>query len=153
MTTSIELPQSHSMIIDGLDAEALDGQRFTRESPGDDTVVASYPQASTGDVDRAVKAASRAFSEGPWPDMPGVERASILYHVAQLIRRDAAQLARTEALESGKPIGQALGEIEGTAGLWEYAASVAGRAYSNRFMPRARQLVPRYRPAPAAPPR
>src|SRR5206468_1606173 len=51
--------------------------------------------------------------------------------VGELIRRDAAELGRIEALESGKPISQALGEVEGTAGLWDYAATLARHAYGD----------------------
>jgi acyl-CoA reductase-like NAD-dependent aldehyde dehydrogenase len=48
-----------------------------------------------------------------------------LLKVAELIRRDAELLARTEALEMGKPISQARAEIEGAADVWRYAAALA----------------------------
>src|SRR5205823_2287563 len=100
-----------------------------RVSPAHDTVVATYPKASPADVDRAVSAARRAFDDGPWPRMAGAERARALQRVAELIRRDAGELARMETLESGKPISQAEGEVAGTAELWDYAATLARHAY------------------------
>jgi betaine-aldehyde dehydrogenase len=63
--------------------------------------------------------------------MAGAERARILLAVADLIRRDAEQLARTEVLEMGKPISQARDEVEATAELWTYAASLARHAYGD----------------------
>src|SRR5919108_1130611 len=96
-------PVARAMVIDGDDVEALSGERFSRESPAHDTVVSTYPQAAPEDVDRAVTAARRAFDEGPWPRLPGAERARVLIRVAELVRRDADELARLEALESGKP--------------------------------------------------
>ena len=51
--------------------------------------------------------------------------------MAELIRRDAEQLARTEALEMGKPISQARDEVEATAELWAYAATLARHAYGD----------------------
>jgi len=129
--TTLESPAERLMLVDGNDVEALDGNRFSRTSPAHDVVVASYPQARAADVDRAVGAARRAFDEGPWPRMSGVERARVLLRVAELVRRDAEELARIETLESGKPITQAHGEVEATAELWEYAATLARHAYGD----------------------
>ncbi len=129
--TAVQRPAERQMIIGGRDSEASDGARFVRESPGDGEIVASYPQAAAADVDRAVSAARDAFDSGPWPHMSGADRGVVLHRVGQLIRRDATLLAELEALESGKPIAQALGEVEGTAGLWEYAATVARHTYGD----------------------
>jgi betaine-aldehyde dehydrogenase len=119
------------MVIDGKDVEAISGKRFERTSPAHDVVVGTYPDAATEDVDRAVTAARRAFDGGPWPRMSGAERASIMHRVAELIRRDAEELARTETLEMGKPITQARDEVEATAELWAYAATLARHAYGD----------------------
>src|SRR5919198_409581 len=63
--------------------------------------------------------------------MSGAERARVLLRVGELVRRDADLLARTEVLESGKPLSQARGEVEATAGLWDYAATLARHAYGD----------------------
>src|ERR687887_2549634 len=73
--------------------------------------------------------------------MSGAERARVLLRVGELIRRDAAELARTEALESGKPISQARGEVESTAGLWEYAATLARHAYGDAHSALGQQVL------------
>ncbi len=119
------------MIIAGVEVDAASGKRFDRESPAHGTVVASYPDADARDVDTAVQAARTAFDSGPWPRLAAADRAKALQRVADLIRRDAEDLATLEVLESGKPIGQARDEIEGTAGLWEYAASLGRHAYGD----------------------
>ena len=117
------------MLIDGAEAKSVTGRHFSRSSPAHDTPVASYPQAGAQDVDLAVRAARRAFDAGGWPQASGAERARVLTRVAELIRRDLEELARTEVLEGGKPIVQARGEMESTAALWEYAATLARHAY------------------------
>jgi betaine-aldehyde dehydrogenase len=117
------------MLIGGAEADSVTGRHFSRTSPAHDTPVATYPQAGAQDVDLAVRAARRAFDAGGWPHTPGAERARVLLRVAELLRRDLEELARTEVLESGKPIVQARGEVESTAGLWEYAATLARHAY------------------------
>ena len=121
------------MVIDGQDVETVTGRRFTRCSPAHDDAVATYPQAGAEDVDRAVAAARRAFENGDWPAMSGAERARLLLRTAELIRRDLEDLARIEVLESGKPIEQARGEVEATAELWAYAATLARHAYGDAY--------------------
>jgi len=129
--TMIENSTDRLMVVDGDEVEARSGERFERISPAHDTVVATYPQAGAEDVDLAVGAARRAFDEAPWPRLSGAERARVLQRVAELVRRDAAELARTETLESGKPISQAEGEVAATAELWDYAATLARHAYGD----------------------
>jgi betaine-aldehyde dehydrogenase len=131
MPTTFETPVHRPMIIGGAETEARSGERFSRSSPAHDIVVSTYPQAAADDVDRAVSAARRAFDDGPWPRMSGAERSALLQRVAELIRRDAEALARTEALESGKPITQAEGEVQATAGLWDYASTLARHTYGD----------------------
>ena len=85
--TITDTPAERLMLVDGHDVEALDGNRFSRTSPAHDVVVSSYPEADAADVERAVAAARRAFDEGPWPRMAGVERARVLHRVGVDQRR------------------------------------------------------------------
>lgn len=119
------------MVIDGHDAEAGTGQRFERTSPAHDVVVGTYPEAGEDDVAMAVRGAGKAFLDGPWPRLSGRDRCAVLLRVAELIRRDAEELARLEVLESGKPISQARDEIDASAELWAYAATLARHAYGD----------------------
>ena len=104
--------RDYENLIDGKWVGAADGDTFERISPAHDVAVGRYPRAGVEDLERAVAAARRAFDEGPWPTMPGVERARILNRVAEAIRADADDLAYVEALESGKPVTQARDEID-----------------------------------------
>lgn len=134
MTTLHGEARPARMWIGGRQAEALSGARFETASPAHDTAVASYPEAAGTDVDAAVAAAREAFDRGPWPRMSGRRRARLLNEVADAIRSEAAGLARTETLESGKPIAQARQEMKAAADLWNYAATLArhvsGDAYN-----------------------
>ena len=112
------------MIIDGEDVQAHSGETFTRLSPAHEVEVTSFPQGGKDDVDRAVAAARRAL-EGGWRKSSGSQRSKLLLKVADLVRRDAEELALAETLETGKPITQSRNEVAGTAELWEYAASLA----------------------------
>jgi betaine-aldehyde dehydrogenase len=131
VTTPTIAKADRLMFIDGSSVEATGGERFERRSPAHDVVVSSYPKAAAADVERAVRAARRAFDEGPWRRQRGADPARALSAVAALIRRDVETLAALEVLESGKPIAQARGEVESAADLWDYAATLARHAYGD----------------------
>ncbi|MEZ3159188.1 aldehyde dehydrogenase family protein [Microbacterium sp. BWT-B31] len=123
-TTDEVVVCNHTLLIDGKDVEASSGDRFTRTSPAHNIEVGTYANASAADVDAAVKAARTAL-DGGWRLSSGAVRSKLLYRVAQLVRRDAEQLALAETLDTGKPISQSRNEVESTAELWEYAATLA----------------------------
>jgi betaine-aldehyde dehydrogenase len=125
--------RDYQNLIDGRWVDAADGATFDRTSPAHDVTVGRYPLASTHDLDRAVAAARRAFDDGPWPRMAGVERARVLTRVADAIRVNADDLAFVEALESGKPISQARDEVVSSADLWEYAATLCRHTYGDTY--------------------
>jgi aldehyde dehydrogenase (NAD+) len=55
-------------------------------------------------VDKAVKAARKAFDEGPWRRMPGVEKGKLMFKLADLIEKNWDELAALESLDNGKPL-------------------------------------------------
>lgn len=57
--------------------------------------------ASTTDVDKAVAAAREAFN-GPWSQLPAIERGAYLYKLAELIDRNRELLAAIDAYDNGK---------------------------------------------------
>ena len=132
MTVAITA-RTYQNLIDGEWVDAADGATFERVSPAHDVVVGRYPSAGVVDLDRAVAAARRAFDEGTWPMMPGVERARILNRIAERIRAEADDLAAVEALESGKPVSQARDEILSSADLWEYASTLCRHTYGDTY--------------------
>jgi acyl-CoA reductase-like NAD-dependent aldehyde dehydrogenase len=131
---TLEIPvRTYQNLIDGQWVGAEDGRTYERVSPGHDVVVGRYPTAGIADLERAVAAARRAFDDGPWPMMPGVERARILTRIADAIRAEADDLAAVEALESGKPVSQARDEMISSADLWEYAATLCRHTYGDTY--------------------
>lgn len=61
-------------------------------------------KAHAEDIDLAVKAARRAFDEGPWSKMSASERSRLMYKLADLMEENRAELAQLETLDNGKPI-------------------------------------------------
>jgi betaine-aldehyde dehydrogenase len=133
MTVASTDVREYGHIIDGEETTATG--YIDRHSPGNGELVARFAQGTAADVASAVAAARRAFDAGPWPRMPGAERAKLLLRCAAAIRDEAQRLARIDAVEVGKPLRQARGDIEGAAAHFEYAAALAqeihGDAYTN----------------------
>lgn len=126
-------PFQGQLLIDGQWVEAADASQLERKSPAHDQVVAVYAQAGVADAERAIAAARRAFDQGAWPRMKGADRAQVLRKVAELILARKHALAEMETLENGKPLAQSLAEIEGSADLWQYAATLARNLHGDSY--------------------
>ena len=126
-----ENPYRYKILINGKWVEAEDGQTYECESPAHGKTVGIYPLCSAADTKKAIKAARQAFQEGSWPSLAGSDRAIIINRVAALIRERTEELALIETLESGKPITQAIDEMEWAAGLWDYAATLCRHQYGD----------------------
>jgi acyl-CoA reductase-like NAD-dependent aldehyde dehydrogenase len=117
--------RSYKMVIGGKDVAAASGQTFRRESPvHPGLIVGEWPEASREDVEAAIRAARKAFDEGPWPRMTGKERANYLYRISELNKQNAEELALMESLEVGKTLAGARGEMQHCADLWHFAAGL-----------------------------
>jgi acyl-CoA reductase-like NAD-dependent aldehyde dehydrogenase len=112
------------MLIDGQWVSGQEGKVIERLSPAHGVVVSRYQSATKPDAERAILAARKAFDTGPWPRMTGAERSRILLRTADLIEARKDELALLDTLESGKPISQAKGEMDGAVDIWRYAAAL-----------------------------
>jgi len=92
------------MLIDGKWVDSASGKTFTTVDPSNEEVLAQVPDGNAEDVDRAVKAARRAFESGPWPKMTASERGRALWKLADLIEEHAEEFAQLESLDNGKPL-------------------------------------------------
>jgi len=97
------------MLIDGKWVESASGKRFDTINPATGEVIAKVAEADKADVDKAVKAARRAFEKGPWRKMNARERGRLLYKLADLIEENFDELAALETLDNGKPINDSRG--------------------------------------------
>lgn len=93
----------YRLLIDGKFVEAASGKRFSTENPATGEKLADVAEAGEEDIDRAVKAARKAY-EGAWSRITPSERGKLLRNVAEKIREKAGELARIDTLDCGKPI-------------------------------------------------
>lgn len=115
----------YQLFIDGEWREAAAGARLQIVDPATEEVFASVAQAGSEEAEAACLAARRAFDEGPWPQLPAVERAGYLRAAAALVRERSEELARLETMQMGKPLADARFDMSDVAYGLEYAAGLA----------------------------
>ncbi|WP_411574366.1 aldehyde dehydrogenase family protein [Streptomyces fradiae] len=98
----VDIAPSYGLFIDGEFTDAADGRVFKTVSPATEEVLSEVARAGAEDVDRAVKAARKAFAK--WSALPGSERAKYLFRIARIIQERSRELAVLETLDNGKPI-------------------------------------------------
>ena len=111
--------------IDGEWVSSASGKHFLVYEPATEDVMARVAEAEASDVDRAVQAARRAFDTGEWPKKTPQDRARILFNLAARVREHLPHLAEVEALNTGKPIVEAEGDIGAVAEVFEYYGGLA----------------------------
>ncbi len=94
----------HQACIDGRFLAAASGETFDCISPIDGRLLARVARCGEVDGDRAVAAARRSFEAGVWSESRPAWRKKILLRLAELVERDADELALLETLDMGKPI-------------------------------------------------
>ena len=86
---------------------AASGRRFACTSPIDGAVLVQVAECDAEDIDRAVRAARKAFEAGAWSNQSPKSRKRVLLKFAELIQQNANELALLETLDMGKPISNA----------------------------------------------
>jgi len=98
----VDIKSSYGLFIGG---EFVDGSgsAFKTISPASEEVLAEVAEATSNDIDRAVKAARQAHTK-VWSKLPGSERAKYLYRIARIMAERSREFAVLESLDNGKPI-------------------------------------------------
>lgn len=106
-----------------------------RISPATGEKVAEFANGTAKEVEMAIDSARQAFDNGIWPKLSGAERSQYLRRWVEKIKENKERLIQIEVEEVGKAIKYARGDIEGSIGLIEYAASLTqtlhGESFSN----------------------
>src|SRR3954452_696378 len=99
----VDLQPSYGLFIDGEFVDPASGQSFKSVSPSTEEVLAEVAEGDAVDVDRAVRAARRAYQR-VWSKLSGAERVKYLFRIARLLQERSRELAVLESLDNGKPI-------------------------------------------------
>ena len=102
-TTHIQLKKKYDLFIDGKWVKPKSGNYFKTINPANEEVLAEVAQANEADVDLAVKAARKAYTN-VWSKMAPSERAKYIYRIARLMQERAREFSVIETLDAGKTI-------------------------------------------------
>lgn len=116
--------QTHLFINGGWESPARGGTLEVID-PATEAIIHRAPAGTKEDIDRAVSAARTAFDTGPWPRMSGAERAVYLRSIARKITEKRDALALLEVRDNGKPLPEALWDIDDAAGCFAFYAGLA----------------------------
>ncbi|RIK69187.1 MAG: betaine-aldehyde dehydrogenase [Planctomycetota bacterium] len=117
-------------LIDGEWVDAVAGRTFETINPATGDVLTHVAEGDEPDVDKAVRAARKAFETGPWPKMTASQRGRLLYRLADLIEQHKEELAALETLDNGKPIKDSLNaDLPLTIACYRYYAGWADKIH------------------------
>jgi len=116
--------------IGGKFQDSLSAKTFDTISPINGKKLASVAECDKADVDLAVKAARKAFDSGVWRNMPPARRKALMLKWADLMEKNAQELAILDVLDMGKPIKDALAiDLPGTITCFRWFAEAIDKIY------------------------
>jgi len=119
----------YQMLIDGAWVDASNGKRFDSINPTTEQAWCDIPEASEDDVNRAVEAAHRAFTTGPWAKMTPSERGHHLRRLAELLADKSEELGRTETIDTGKMLKETRWQAKYIAEFFHFYAGCADKVH------------------------
>lgn len=119
------MTEYYKAFIGGEFVDALDGARMPVDNPATGEVWAEVPACTAADADRAIDAAEGA--RRAWAALPPIKRAGYLRKICDGLRAEREHFARLLVREQGKPLTEALGEVDDTILYMTYAAEAARR--------------------------
>ena len=114
------------MLIDGKWVAAASGKTFDAIDPASESVICQLALGDKEDIDRAVKAARKAFDDSDWSRVRPAHRERLMLKLADLIEANAEELAQLESLDNGKLVFFArIVDVAGTVDYFRYMAGWA----------------------------
>jgi aldehyde dehydrogenase (NAD+) len=126
MTAKLAWFPTDKCFIDGRWVAPLSGARLPVEDPSRGIEVGAIARGGSADIDAAVDAAERALA-GPWGRLTATERGRLLMKLAGLVHGRIEELARTEAIDVGKPLKQGRADALAMARYMEFYAGAADK--------------------------
>ncbi len=115
------------LLINNQWVDPADGGSFDTINPATGESIAKSPPRPRADVDKAVKAARAALESGPWSRMDAADRGRLLFKLADLVEKNAEELAALESLNCGKTISDSRGDMQGVVNTLRYYAGWADK--------------------------
>ncbi|CAH8622857.1 unnamed protein product [Schistosoma curassoni] len=126
----------NSIFINNEWVESSSGKTFNTINPATGKVICQVSEGDEVDIDKAVKAARKAFEFGSeWRTMDASHRGVLLHKLADLIERDRVYLASLETLDNGKPFADSYNiDLDAVIKCYRYYAGWADK-YHGKTIP------------------
>jgi len=121
------------MFLNGAWVDAIEGATRDILNPATNEKLATVTDGSPKDVEKATAHARAAFDSGAWPKMRAQERAAYLNKLADLIDKNADDLAATETQDNGKPLREAKYDVADAANCFRYYAGLISKPLGQTF--------------------
>jgi aldehyde dehydrogenase (NAD+) len=118
---------TYQLFIDGEYCDPAGGEWFDTVNPYTGKAWARIPRGGKADVDRAVAAARRALTEGPWATMTATARGKLMRRLGDLVAANAESLAATEVRDNGKLLAEMAGQVRYHPEWWYYFGGLADK--------------------------
>jgi betaine-aldehyde dehydrogenase len=121
------------MYINGQWVLAESGEVRNIVNPANGEVIATVTEGNEQDAKKAIQAAKHAFYESGWWDTPASERARLLFAVANQLEAQAAEFAKLETLNNGKPLREAEFDVNDAIACFRYYAGIATKPHGQTY--------------------
>jgi aldehyde dehydrogenase (NAD+) len=120
---------------------AASGKTFATVNPATEQTIAEVAEGDAEDVDKAVRAARKAFESSDWSRMDARDRGKLIYRLAALIEEEIDELAALETLDNGKPFKDARhGDLPLVIDCLRYYAGYADKIHGSTIPIRGNYL-------------
>jgi acyl-CoA reductase-like NAD-dependent aldehyde dehydrogenase len=127
MSTALQALETYKMYIGGKWVEPASGDYFESDNPYTGRPWALIPKGNAEDVDRAVKAAHKAFTTGDWPKLTASQRGALLRKLADRLTEHADHLAAIEVRDNGKLIAEMGAQLKYVPQWYYYYGGLADK--------------------------
>jgi phenylacetaldehyde dehydrogenase len=126
------IDKPRKMLINGKWVNSASGKTFPSYNPATGEVLAQVAEGDREDIEQAVRAARKAFDDGPWRRMTVSERGRLIWKLADLLDEHAEEFAYIESLDNGKPLKIAkVADVPLAADMFRYMAGWATKIEGN----------------------
>jgi len=127
---ALDLKPQSQIFIHGKFVDAASGKTFENYSPSDGHLICNVASGDSEDINRAVASAKKAFDSGIWSEMNPRDKKAIMLRWAQLLNENREELALLEAIDTGRPISDALSvDAPNSARVIQWYAETIDKTY------------------------
>jgi aldehyde dehydrogenase (NAD+) len=126
---TVKAPQvkDQPLFIGGKWVDSVSGKTFPAIDPATGDTICQVAEGDKADIDLAVKAARKALESSAWSKMDAADRGRLLYKLADMVEKNASDLAVLESHNCGKTITDSQGDMQGVVNTLRYYAGWADK--------------------------